>query len=436
MNVQTLIKQELERQQSTLQLIPSENYTSKAVMEAVGSCLMNKYSEGYPYKRYYEGNEVIDEIETLAIERAKSLFGVPYVNVQPYSGSPANAAIEMALLNSGDTMLGLRLSSGGHLTHGHPKVTFGGKFFRTVQFGLKSDARIDLDEVRALALKHKPKLMIIGNTAYPFELNFEEFAKIADEVGAWLVADISHVAGMVVAGEHPDPVPHAHIVMTTTHKTLRGPRGAVILVTAKGLERDPELGAKIDRAVFPGLQGGPHDNTTAGIAVAMELAAQPEFKDYARQIRRNARALAQALQEQGLKLVGDGTETHLMILDLSEWGGGTQLAYAMAQAGLYANKNTVPNEPHSPFYPSGVRLGTPSVTTRGMKEPEMAQIAGWIKEIEGLTSHFALPTDKSDKVARREVIKSAKAWAKSEPRLAEIRREVNELCARFPEIFP
>lgn len=436
MNVQTLISQELERQQSTLQLIPSENYTSKAVMEAVGSCLMNKYSEGYPYKRYYEGNEVIDEIETLAIERAKSLFGVPYVNVQPYSGSPANAAIEMALLNSGDTMLGLRLSSGGHLTHGHPKVTFGGKFFRTVQFGLKSDARIDLDEVRALALKHKPKLMIIGNTAYPFELNFEEFAKIADEVGAWLVADISHVAGMVVAGEHPDPVPHAHIVMTTTHKTLRGPRGAVILVTAKGLERDPELGAKIDRAVFPGLQGGPHDNTTAGIAVAMELAAQPEFKDYARQIRRNARALAQALQEQGLKLVGDGTETHLMILDLSEWGGGTQLAYAMAQAGLYANKNTVPNEPHSPFYPSGVRLGTPSVTTRGMKEPEMAQIAGWIKEIEGLTNHFALPTDKSDKVARREVIKSAKAWAKSEPRLAEIRREVNELCARFPEIFP
>jgi len=436
MNVQTLIKQELERQQSTLQLIPSENYTSKAVMEAVGSCLMNKYSEGYPYKRYYEGNEVIDEIETLAIERAKSLFGVPYVNVQPYSGSPANAAIEMALLNSGDTMLGLRLSSGGHLTHGHPKVTFGGKFFRTVQFGLKSDARIDLDEVRALALKHKPKLMIIGNTAYPFELNFEEFAKIADEVGAWLVADISHVAGMVVAGEHPDPVPHAHIVMTTTHKTLRGPRGAVILVTAKGLERDPELGAKIDRAVFPGLQGGPHDNTTAGIAVAMELAAQPEFKDYARQIRRNARALAQALQEQGLKLVGDGTETHLMILDLSEWGGGTQLAYAMAQAGLYANKNTVPNEPHSPFYPSGVRLGTPSVTTRGMKEPEMAQIAVWIKEIEGLTSHFALPTDKSDKVARRELIKSAKAWAKSEPRLAEIRREVNELCARFPEIFP
>lgn len=436
MNVQTLINQELERQQSTLQLIPSENYTSKAVMEAVGSCLMNKYSEGYPYKRYYEGNEIIDEIETLAIERAKSLFGVPYANVQPYSGSPANTAIEMALLDSGDTMLGLRLSSGGHLTHGHPKVTFGGKFFRTVQFGLKSDARIDLDEVRALALKHKPKLMIIGNTAYPFELNFEEFAKIADEVGAWLVADISHVAGMVVAGEHPDPVPHAHIVMTTTHKTLRGPRGAVILVTAKGLERDPELGAKIDRAVFPGLQGGPHDNTTAGIAVAMELAAQPEFKDYARQIRRNARALAQALQEQGLKLVGDGTETHLMILDLSEWGGGTQLAYAMAQAGLYANKNTVPNEPHSPFYPSGVRLGTPSVTTRGMKEPEMAQIAGWIKEIEGLTSHFALPTDKSDKVARRELIKSAKAWAKSEPRLAEIRREVNELCARFPEIFP
>lgn len=425
----SLIEQELDRQESTIQLIPSENYTSQEVMDAVGSCLMNKYSEGYPYKRYYEGNEFIDEIESLAIEEAKKLFGVPHANVQPYSGSPANAAIEMALMEPGDTFLGLQLSSGGHLTHGHPKVTFGGKFFRSLQFGLDANARIDMKALRELALKEKPKLIIIGNTAYPFELHFDKFAEIADEVGAWLVADISHVAGMVVAGEHPDPVPYAHVVMTTTHKTLRGPRGGLILVTEKGLARDPELADKIDRAVFPGMQGGPHNNTTAGMAVAFEVAQTSEFKQYAKQIRANARALAAALQEQGLSLVGGGTETHLMILDLKEWGGGTQLAYAMAQAGLYANKNTVPNEPHSPFYPSGVRLGTPSVTSRGMKEEQMVQLATWIAEIEKMTRQFAMPTEKAE---RRAVIKAAKEWAKNEPRLKEIRKEVNALCAQFP----
>lgn len=425
----SLIEQELDRQESTIQLIPSENYTSQEVMDAVGSCLMNKYSEGYPYKRYYEGNEFIDEIESIAIEEAKKLFGVPYANVQPYSGSPANAEIEMALMEPGDTFLGLQLSSGGHLTHGHPKVTFGGKFFRSVQFGLDANARIDMAAVRELAVKEKPKLIIIGNTAYPFELHFDQFAEIADEVGAWLVADISHVAGMVVAGEHPNPVPHAHVVMTTTHKTLRGPRGGLILVTQKGLDRDSELADKIDRAVFPGMQGGPHNNTTAGMAVAFQAAQTPEFKNYAKQIRKNARALAVALQQEGLSLVGGGTETHLMILDLQKWGGGTQLAYAMAQAGLYANKNTVPNEPHSPFYPSGVRLGTPSVTSRGMKEEQMIQLAKWIAEIERMTRQFAMP---SDKVERRAVIKAAKEWAKSEPRLKEIRQEVNALCAQFP----
>lgn len=426
MTITELIALEEERQQTTIQLIPSENFTTPEVRAAVGSSLMNKYSEGYPHRRYYEGNEIIDEIETAAIERAKVLFGVPHANVQPYSGSPANAAIEMALLDQGDTLMGLRLSSGGHLTHGHPKVTFGGKFFHTVQFGLGPDARINLEEVRALAHEHRPKLMMVGNTAYPFQLDFAEFGKIADEVGAWLVADISHVAGLVVAGEHPDPVPHAHVVMTTTHKTLRGPRGAMILVTQKGLERDPQLADMIDKAVFPGMQGGPHNNTTAGIAVALEQAAQPAFSEYARQIRRNAHALATALQAEGLTLVGGGTETHLMIIDLREWGGGTQLAYAMAQAGLYANKNTVPDEPHSPFYPSGVRLGTPAMTTRGFKEKEMQQIAAWIAEIESLARRFALP---SDKEARRAVIKEAKTWAQQEPRLQEIRSEVNELCA-------
>lgn len=427
--IQDLIAQEQHRQSSTIQLIPSENYTTKEVMEAVGSCLMNKYSEGYPGKRYYEGNEIVDQIESLAIDRAKKLFSVPHVNVQPYSGSPANAAIEMALLDPGDTMMGLQLSSGGHLTHGHPKVTFGGKFFRTVQFGLDENARIDISALRETALKEKPKLIIIGNTAYPFELDFSVFAQIADEIGAWLVADISHVAGMVVAGEHPDPVPYAHVVMTTTHKTLRGPRGAMILVTQKGLDRDPDLGNKIDKAVFPGLQGGPHNNTTAGIAVALEQAATPEFKAYGQQIRKNARALAEALRAEGMKLVGDGTETHLMILDVREWGGGTQLAYAMAQAGLVANKNTVPREPNSPFYPSGVRLGTPSVTSRGMKEEQMRQIASWIAQIEKLARRFALPKEKEE---RQKVLAQSRAWADSAPELAKIRSEVEALCAKFP----
>lgn len=431
MKIQDLIQQEQERQQYILQMIASENYTTPEVMSLVGSCLMNKYSEGYVGKRYYEGNEIIDLVEQLAIDHAKKLFGVPHVNVQPYSGSPANAAIQMALLEAGDTMLGLQLSSGGHLTHGHPNVTFGGKFFRTVQFGLNDEARIDLDALRALALQEKPKLIIIGNTAYPFELDFAAFAEIADLVGAWLVADISHVAGLVVAGEHPDPVPYAHVVMTTTHKTLRGPRGAMILVTQKGLDRDPKLGEKIDKAVFPGLQGGPHNNTTAGIAQALEQAQTPEYRDYAKQIRKNASALAQGLMDGGLNLVGNGTETHLMILDLQDWGGGTQLAFALAQAGIVANKNTVPKDPFPPFYPSGVRLGTPSLTTRGMKEPEMRQIAEWIVQIEGLTRQFAL-TPGSTKEERRSVIKAAKDWAVLAPELQAIRQEVRELCTKFP----
>ncbi len=426
-----LLRQEQDRQQRTLQMIPSENYTSPEVMALVGSCFMNKYSEGYAGKRYYEGNEVVDQVETAAQELAKKLFGVPNVNVQPYSGSPANSAIQMALLQPGDTMLGLQLSSGGHLTHGHPKVTFGGTFYKTVQFGLDNRARIDIAALRTLAQQEKPQMIIIGNTAYPFELDFSVFAEIADEVGAWLVADISHVAGLVVAGEHPDPVPYAHVVMTTTHKTLRGPRGAMILVTQKGLDRDPELAAKIDKAVFPGLQGGPHNNTTAGIAMALEQASTPEFQQYATQIRTNARALADGLKAASLKLVGDGTETHLMILDLSDWGGGTQMAFALAQAGIVANKNTVPNDPFPPFYPSGVRLGTPSLTTRGMKEAEMQLIAGWVARVAELTRQFAL-TPESTKEERRAVISAAKKWAKSSAELHAIRTEVEALCAQFP----
>lgn len=425
----SLIDQELDRQETTLQLIPSENYASAEVIKAVGSVLMNKYSEGYSGRRYYEGNEIIDQVESLAVERAKALFKVPHANVQPYSGSPANAAIEMALLDRGDVLMGLQLSSGGHLTHGHPKVTFGGKFFRSVQFGLDPKARIDLKEFRRLAKEHRPKVIIVGTTAYPFELDFAKFAKVADEVGAYLVADVSHIAGLIVAGEHPDPVPYAHVVMTTTHKTLRGPRGAMILVTEKGLEKDLKLGEKIDKAVFPGLQGGPHNNTTAGIAVALGEAARPQYKQYARQVRKNSTALANRLMERGLKLVGGGTENHLMIIDLRDWGGGTQLAFAMAQAGLYANKNTVPNEPHSPFYPSGVRLGTPAVTTRGMKEKEMVKIADWIAEIEKMARQFELPKDKTEKVA---LFKKARAWAQMSGELKSIRQDVGRLCRRFP----
>lgn len=428
-SVTDLIQRELQRQQTTIQLIPSENYTTPEVMAAVGSCLMNKYSEGYPYQRYYEGNEVIDEIESLAIDRAKALFGVPHVNVQPYSGSPANVAILMALLQPGQKLMGLQLSSGGHLTHGHPKVTFSGTFYETVQFGLNAQARIDLDEFAALARREKPQVIIVGTTAYPFTLDFAAFAQIADEIGAWLVADISHIAGLVVAGEHPSPVPHAHVVMTTTHKTLRGPRGAMILVTEKGLARDPHLGSQIDKAVFPGLQGGPHDNTTAGIAVALAQAAAPEFKTYAHQIIVNAQALAQQLLARGLSLVGDGTENHLMIIDAREWGGGTQLAYAMAQAGLYANKNTVPHEPNSPFYPSGVRLGSPSVTTRGMTVPQMVQIANWIADIEAQVQQFALPADKA---TRQTVLQAARTWAQGSAALQAIRADVAALCAQFP----
>lgn len=392
-----LIEKESARQREGLQLIPSENFASEAVIRAVGSPLMNKYSEGYAHRRYYEGNDVIDEIEDLTIDRAKKLFGVPHVNVQPYSGSPANSAVQMAILRPGETLLGMKLTSGGHLTHGHPGVTFSGTFYKTVQHGLTQDARFDLDEIRRLAHEHKPKLMIIGNTAYPFILPFKEFYVIAEEVGAYVLADISHIAGLVVAGVHPSPFPFAHVVTTTTHKTLRGPRGAMIMVTEKGLAKDSELGDKIDKAVFPGLQGGPHDNVTAGIAVALGEAAAPEFQVYGKQVVKNARALASALTTHGVKLVGGGTENHLMIMDFSEFGGGTQVAYAMACAGMYANKNTIPNEPNSPFYPSGVRLGTPAITTIGLRENDMEKVADWIVRVIDRVKSYKLPKEKTER---------------------------------------
>jgi glycine hydroxymethyltransferase len=426
-----LVKKEEQRQKEMIGLIPSENHSSEAVRSVLSSCLSSKYAEGYPKRRYYEGNQVIDEIEILAQDRLKKLFGVPHVNVQPYSGSPANSAVEFALLEEGDTMMGLSLSSGGHLTHGHPKVTFSGRYFNSVQYGLDKNARIDYEQVRQLALKHKPKLIVAGTTAYPFILDFAKFAEIADEVGAYLLADISHITGLVVAGEHPSPVPYAHVIMSTTHKTFRGPRGAMIMVTERGLKKDADLADKIDKAVFPALQGGPHNETTASIAIAAEEASLEEFKTYGRQIRKNADALAAALQKEGLKLVGDGTENHLLLIDLTPFseGFGTQVAFAMDVAGIYANRNTIPNEPCSPFYPSGIRIGTPLVTTRGMKEPEMTKIAQWIARVVDHIKGEQLPVEKEQ---RRIFLKEFKKRIVKDEVLLKIRAEVKEVASAFP----
>ena len=377
-----LIAKEKNRQEETLMLIPSENYASKNVREAVGSVLMNKYSEGYAGKRYYQGNEFIDQIETIAIEKAKKIFNVEHVNVQAYSGSPANSAVLFALLNPGDKIMGLKLSSGGHLTHGHPDITFSGKYFKSVQFGTKDDGVIDYDEVERIAKEEKPNLLFIGTTAYPLILDWKRFAEIADSVGAWLVADISHVAGLVAAGVYDSPVDYAHIVTTTTHKTLRGPRGAMIMTTKRGLEKDSDLFKKIDRAVFPGLQGGPHNNTTAGIAICLEEAEDPSFKLYGQQVVKNAIVLAEALKRGGLNVVTGKTECHLIVIDLRNKNlNGKVVAEALEVAGITVNKNSVPNDTASPFSPSGIRIGTPAVTTRGMKEEEMEIIAGFILEV-------------------------------------------------------
>jgi len=425
-----LVAKELKRQTEMIGLIPSENIVSPEVSEVLSSCLSNKYSEGYSNRRYYEGNQFIDEIELLAIDRIKKLFGVPFVNVQPYSGSPANLAIYFALINPGDTIMGLKLSMGGHLTHGHPKVTGSGTFYKSIQYGLNKNSRIDFDEVKKLAHKYKPKVIVAGNTAYPFELDFKKFRKIADEIGAWLVADISHVTGLVVAGEHLSPVPYADVIMSTTHKTFRGPRGAMILITDRGLKRDPKLGGKIDSAIIPGLQGGPHNATTAAIAIAAAEAMKPKFKVYARQIKKNAAALAEALKKRGLNLVGDGTETHLILIDLSNYGisFGTQAAFAMDVAGIYANRNTVPTEKGSPFYPSGLRIGTPLVTTRGMKEKDMIKIADWMFRAIEEVKDYQLPEGKDE---RKVFIKKFRIEALKNKNLLKIRKEVINFTKDF-----
>lgn len=400
-----LIEKERVRQNNGLQLIASENFTSPAVMCATGSVLTNKYSEGYPGKRYYGGNEFVDGVEALAIERVKKLFGADHANVQPHSGASANMSVYLGLLNPGDTVLGLSLDHGGHLTHGSP-VNASGILYNFVSYKVTpNDERISFDEVRELAQQHKPKMIVAGTTSYPRRLDPEPFRAIADEVGALLMFDIAHLAGLVAGGAHPNPVPFADVVTFTTHKTLRGPRGGCILCKS-------EHAQAIDKAVFPGSQGGPLENHIAAKAVAFREALDPSFKEYAQQVVRNASALAEALAKHGFRLVSGGTDNHLMVVDLRPFDAdctGKEAQLVLDQAGITLNKNTVPNDPRSPFVTSGVRVGTPAVTTQGMKEPEMSEIAALIAET---------LRNRNDAAA-----------------VADIRQRVAALCGRFP-VYP
>lgn len=408
---------ELKRQSENLELIASENFVSRAVLEAVGSVLTNKYAEGYPYRwskktgkinyklygRYYGGCEFIDEVEELAIERAKQIYGAEHVNVQPHSGSQANMAAYFAIIKPGDTILSLELSHGGHLTHGHP-LSFSGTLFNIVPYGVNRETeQFDYDELRKIALEVKPQMILTGASAYPRAIDFARFREIADEVGAKFVVDMAHIAGLVAAGEHLSPIPYADIVTTTTHKTLRGPRGGMILCKE-------EYAKDVDRWVFPGVQGGPLMHVIAGKAAAFQEALQPEFKEYQKQVIKNAQALAKALNDKGFNLVSGGTDTHLMLLNLGteEEGGpsGKKIEESLDRAGITANKNTVPYDTRKPFVASGIRLGTPAVTTRGMKEPEMIQIADFIHRVY--------------------------VNYRDEEKLASIKKEVREFCSQFP----
>jgi glycine hydroxymethyltransferase len=398
--VAEILEAEIKRQSEGIELIPSENYVSEAVLEANGSIFTNKYSEGYPGKRYYGGQENTDRVENLAIDRAKELFGAEHANVQPYSGSPANTAIYFALLEFGDTVMGLKLDHGGHITHGLP-IAFSGKAYNFVQYEVdKETGMLDYDAIEKLAEEHKPKMIVAGYTAYPRDIDWKRFKEIADKVGAISFADISHTAGLIAGKALESPVPFFDVIMTTTHKTLRGPRGAIIMCKEK-------FAKAIDRAVFPGLQGGPHEHAIAAKAVAFGEDLKPEFQEYAKQVIANAKHLAEKLIEHGFELVSGGTDTHLILVDLTNKDvPGKQAQVALDKVGITLNKNTVPFDQRSPFDPSGIRLGTPAVTTRGMKEPEMEKIAGWINEV----------------ISNIE----------DEDTLTRIKKEVEEMCAGFP----
>ncbi|BBD65941.1 glycine hydroxymethyltransferase [Nostoc commune NIES-4072] len=399
-----LINEELQRQRDHLELIASENFTSAAVLAAQGSVLTNKYAEGLPGKRYYGGCEYIDKIEQLAINRAKQIFGAAHANVQPHSGAQANFAVFLSLLQPGDKIMGMDLSHGGHLTHGSP-VNVSGKWFQVSHYGVSEQTeQLDYDQIRELALRERPKLLICGYSAYPRIIDFEKFRSIADEIGAYLLADIAHIAGLVASGLHPDPIPHCHVVTTTTHKTLRGPRGGLILTS------DAELGKKLDKSVFPGSQGGPLEHVIAGKAVAFGEALKPEFKTYSAQVIKNARALAEQLQNRGLKLVSNGTDNHLILVDLRSVGlTGKQADQLVSTVNITANKNTIPFDPQSPFVTSGLRLGSPAMTTRGLGEAEFTEIANIISD--------RLLSPDSDVVTQ------------------DCRQRVAALCDRFP-LYP
>ena len=411
------ITKERKRQETRLELIASENFVSRAVMEAVGSVMTNKYAEGYPAKRYYGGCEYVDQAEELAKDRLKELFGAKWANVQPHSGSQANQAVYFALLQPGDTFMGLSLAQGGHLTHGSP-ANLSGRLFNCVSYGLNEETgRIDFDQVAKLAREHKPKLIMTGASAYPRIIDFAKFREIADEVGAWLIADIAHVAGLVAVKLHPDPLPSCHVVTSTTHKTLRGPRGGIIMsnyeggeIHLSGMPKAKTVTEALDAVVFPGLQGGPLMHVIAGKAVAFLEAQRPTYHAYMKQVAANAQALAEELTNRGFKLVSGGTDNHLMLVDLSPKGLTGKLAQnALEAAGITTNKNMVPGDKQSPFVTSGIRIGTPAATTRGMKETEMRMIAAWI-----------------DRVLK----------APEDEKLAEtVRHEVNSLCAQFP-LYP
>ncbi len=413
--VYNLIKKERNRLSNGVELIPSENAVSKAVLQAMGSVFTNKYSEGFPHKRYYGGNEVVDIMEDIAVSRAKKLFGAEHVNVQPYSGSPANQAVFFALLNTGDTFMGLDLSAGGHLTHGSP-VNFSGKQYNCASYNVEKDTELlDYDKIKKQAQKAKPKMIVSGLTAYPRKLDFKAFQEIADDVGAYHISDIAHIAGLCATGVHESPVPYADVVTTTTHKTLRGPRGGMVMCKIEDkFDKDGKknLAQKIDAAVFPGLQGGPHDHVNAAKAVAFGEALKPEFKDYCRQIVKNAKALADVLMGKGLELTTNGTDNHLMVVKLVNkglTGKGKEVQIALDNAGITVNKNSIPYEPASPFNPSGIRLGTPAVTTRGFKESEMKVVGESIaKVIDNLNDALVI---------------------------GKVREDILELCKRFP-LYP
>lgn len=416
--IDDLIKAEAKRQLEGLEMIPSENHTSGDVLQALGSRLTDKYSEGYPGMRYYGGCDIVDKVENLARDRAKKLFGCSHANVQPHSGCPANLVTYYALLDPGDTLMGLSLTHGGHMTHGL-KLNFSSTFYNSVQYHARKDGYIDIDEMYKLAKEHKPKLIVSGGSAYPRVYEWAKYKEVADSVGAFLVADMSHVAGLVAAGIYPTPIGIADVVTTTTHKTLRGPRGAMILCNGlpsnplKAVPRSREnIPTLIDRALIPGLQGGPHNHQTAGIAVALKEAMQPAFKAYAKQVVKNAQKLAEELMSRDFKLVTGGTDSHLLLVDLTNKSvSGKEAEKALGKAGITVNKNTIPFDPRSPFDPSGIRLGTPALTTRGMAESEMVQIADWIdqavnnhnndkllsklhNEITEFALNFPLPSDK------------------------------------------